>query len=126
MFDYIRNVFGVRLFTLGSTEFTIWVVAYLLFLVIGLVILSRLLKRWLIKSVLARRNLDPGVGQAIATIFQYLFVVVGLLVIMSTAGIDLTTLNVLAGAVGIGVGFGLQTIANNFISGLIILFEQPD
>jgi small-conductance mechanosensitive channel len=46
-------------------------------------------------------------------------------VILQTAGIDLTTLNILAGAVGIGVGFGLQNIANNFISGLIILFERP-
>ncbi len=50
---------------------------------------------------------------------------IGVLVILGTAGIDLTTLNVLAGAVGIGVGFGLQTITNNFISGLIILFERP-
>jgi small-conductance mechanosensitive channel len=50
---------------------------------------------------------------------------VGLLIIFQTVGIDLTTLNVLAGAVGIGIGFGLQNIANNFISGLIILIERP-
>jgi small-conductance mechanosensitive channel len=55
----------------------------------------------------------------------YVRIVVGLLIIVQTVGIDLTTLNVVAGAVGIGVGFGLQNIANNFIAGLIILFERP-
>jgi len=62
---------------------------------------------------------------AVGSIIRYLVVVVGLLVLLQTAGVDLTTLNVLAGAIGIGVGFGLQTIANNFISGLIILLEGP-
>lgn len=51
--------------------------------------------------------------------------VVGLLVLVQTAGIDLTTFNVLAGTVGIGVGFGLQTVVSSFISGLIIMFERP-
>ena len=50
---------------------------------------------------------------------------IGLLIIIQTAGIDLTTLNVLAGAVGIGVGFGLQNVISNFFSGLIIMFERP-
>jgi small-conductance mechanosensitive channel len=124
-YESIKDVLDIRLFTLGSSEFTLWIILYLVVLVVALVVISRLVKRWLVNTVLARRDLDLGVRQAIATIFQYLFVLVGLLVILSTAGIDLTTLNVLAGAVGIGVGFGLQTIANNFISGLIILFERP-
>jgi small-conductance mechanosensitive channel len=55
----------------------------------------------------------------------YVILVLGTLIILQSVGINLTTLNVLAGAVGIGVGFGLQTIASNFISGLIILFEGP-
>jgi small-conductance mechanosensitive channel len=56
---------------------------------------------------------------------RYALVLVGLLIIVQTAGINLTTLNVIAGAVGIGVGFGLQTIAANFISGLILLVGRP-
>jgi small-conductance mechanosensitive channel len=124
-YKYVKELLDFRLFTLGGTTFTMWTVLYLAVLVMALVFISRRLKRWLIDSFLARRDLDPGVRQAVATIFQYLFLLTGLLIILSTAGIDLTTLNVLAGAVGIGVGFGLQTIANNFISGLIILFERP-
>ncbi len=122
---YVQDALNIRLFALGDSVFTLWTVLYLIVLFIGLLLVSRVLKRWLVNRVLARRDLDLGVRQAIATIFHYLFVLIGLLIILSTAGIDFTTLNVLAGAVGIGVGFGLQTVANNFISGLIILFERP-
>jgi small-conductance mechanosensitive channel len=56
---------------------------------------------------------------------RYVVLVVGTIVIMQTAGINLTALSVLAGAVGVGVGFGLQNIVSNFISGLIVMFERP-
>ncbi len=125
MFTFMKEILGIRLFMLGDTEFKVWTVLYLGVLFVVLILISQLLKRWLVNSALARRQFELGVRQAVGTIFQYLFVFIGLLVILSTAGIDLTTLNVLAGAIGIGVGFGLQTIANNFISGLIILFERP-
>jgi small-conductance mechanosensitive channel len=125
VFERIRELTDIHLFTLGRTDFTVWTLVYLIALVTLLLYLSRRIKRWLIDTILARRQMELGARQAIATIFQYAFVLVGLLVILSTAGIDLTTLNVLAGAIGIGVGFGLQTVANNFISGLIILFERP-
>jgi len=74
---------------------------------------------------LARKNIDIGIRQATVTILRYLLITAGFIILLQTAGIDLTALNVLAGAVGIGLGFGLQNIANNFISGLIILFERP-
>jgi small-conductance mechanosensitive channel len=66
-----------------------------------------------------------GVREATGTIVRYVLLFVGLLVILQTVGIDLTALSILTGAVGIGIGFGLQNIASNFISGLIILFERP-
>ncbi|HWP81023.1 MAG TPA: mechanosensitive ion channel domain-containing protein [Bacteroidota bacterium] len=84
-----------------------------------------MLRRWIANRLLVKTSIHIGRRQAIATIVHYLVVVVGLLIVLQTAGIDLTTFNVFAGAIGIGVGFGLQNIANNFISGLIILFEQP-
>ena len=124
-YRHMKDLLDIRLFVLGDTEFTVWTLLYIVVLVLLLAFVSRVLKRWLVNRVLARRQIEVGVRQAVATIFQYFFVLIGLLIILSTAGIDLTTLNVLAGAVGIGVGFGLQTIANNFISGLIILLERP-
>ncbi|HEX5884366.1 MAG TPA: mechanosensitive ion channel domain-containing protein [Pyrinomonadaceae bacterium] len=79
----------------------------------------------LVNRVLARRGVDLGVREATGAIVRYLLLFIGLLVILQTIGIDLTALSILTGAVGLGIGFGLQNIASNFISGIIILFERP-
>jgi small-conductance mechanosensitive channel len=93
--------------------------------VVLLFVLSAKLKKWIVLKLLARSNVDIGVRQATASLVRYVVIAIGLLVIINATGMDLTPLNVLAGTVGIGIGFGLQNIANNFISGLIILFERP-
>lgn len=121
----ITELLNYTLFTLGNAQITPLTVAYLLILSAVLIYLSAKLKNLLVGKLLQRTKLDLGAQQAIGTITRYLILFVGFLVILQTVGIDLTTLNVLAGAVGIGIGFGLQNIANNFISGLIIMFERP-
>lgn len=68
---------------------------------------------------------DAGVRESLSTFTQYLVVVFGLLVALKTVGLDLTALTVFAGALGIGIGFGLQQIVVNFISGLLLLVERP-
>jgi small-conductance mechanosensitive channel len=125
LYERLKESLDFRLFAIGGVPFTLWNILYLVVLLLLLVAASRRLKRWLIEKVLVRREIEPGVRQAVATIVQYVFVFVGFLIILSTAGIDFTAINVLAGAIGIGVGFGLQSTANNFFSGLIILFERP-
>jgi len=104
---------------------SIGAVLYFVSLVLALFIVSSGVKKWLVRKALARTSLDLGARQAAGSIFQYIVVFFGLLIIVQTAGIDLTTLNVVAGALGVGLGFGLQNVASNFISGLIILFERP-
>jgi small-conductance mechanosensitive channel len=123
--DPFFNILNYTIFTLGEARITPLNVIYLLLLTVALFWLSNRLKSLLIDRVLTRTPLDVGAQQAIGTIARYLLILVGFLVILQTVGINLTTLNVLAGAIGIGVGFGLQNIASNFISGLIILFERP-
>ena len=86
---------------------------------------TRRATRWLARRVLARRGLDVGVGDALATIVRYVVITLGTLVILQSSGIDLTSLNVLVGAIGVGLGFGLQNITSNFFRGLILLFERP-
>ena len=86
---------------------------------------TRRATRWFIDTVLARRGVDIGMREALGVIVRYVIVTFGLLVILQSAGIDLTSLNVLVGAVGVGLGFGLQNITSNFFSGLILLFERP-
>ncbi len=121
----VSGVLDQQLFTLGNTPITVMTLLSLLALSILLIYVSSKLKGVLVNRVLGRTSLDIGARQAIGTILRYVVVTVGFLIILQTFGIDLTTLNVLAGAVGIGVGFGLQNVANNFISGLIILMERP-
>jgi small-conductance mechanosensitive channel len=75
--------------------------------------------------VLARRGFDISMREALGAIVRYGVITLGALVILQSAGIDLTSLNVLVGAIGVGLGFGLQNITNNFFSGLILLFERP-
>jgi small-conductance mechanosensitive channel len=125
LFGQIKEFLSIPIFKIGATQVTLWTLLYTLVLLVLLFYFTSKMKRWIVDQLLAQSKVDIGVRQAGGTIAQYLVVVIGLMVILQTAGIDLTTLNVLAGAVGIGVGFGLQNIANNFISGLIILFERP-
>lgn len=113
------------LFTLGDTSFSAGGLGKLLIFFGILVWAARLVRRMLINRIFPRARLEVGTSEAIANIVFYAVLTLGALVGLQISGIDLSTLTVLLGAVGVGVGFGLQTIASNFISGLIILFEQP-
>lgn len=123
--ERLRAMLGFPLLKLGEVEITLWTLVYFLILLLLLLYFTGKLKKLLIERVLVRASLDIGARQAVGSITRYLLIFIGLLIILQTVGINLTTLNVIAGAVGIGIGFGLQNIASNFISGLIILFERP-
>ena len=120
----LKGFLETPLFKLGEAQITLLSVFYFLLLLILLVFISGKGKS-LVNRVLARRGVDLGVREATGTIVRYLLLFIGLLVILQTIGIDLTALSILTGAVGLGIGFGLQNIASNFISGIIILFERP-
>ena len=76
------------------------------------------------KRVLRRTMNDLSLRKVVANTIRALLLVVGLLFALSTIGVDLTALSVLGGAVGVGLGFGLQKLASNYISGFVILFER--
>lgn len=97
----------------------------LVFFVALLVFFSGKFKTIFVRQILPKYSDDIGVSQSIGTIIQYLIIIIGGLIIIQSTGVNLGSLNLLAGALGVGIGFGLQNIANNFISGLIILFERP-
>lgn len=121
----IRGVIDYPLVTLGGTAITLWTIGYVLLLSLALVYASGKLRAWLVDRALARRQVELGARQAIGTITRYVVVAIGFVVIFQSTGIDLSALTVLFGALGLGLGFGLQNIINNFVSGLIILFERP-
>jgi len=124
-FVQLRAWLDIPLLPIGGTRFTLWMLLYLLVLIALLVYITGKLKAWMVERLLARTRIDIGVRQAVGSIFRYVIVAIGFMIILQTAGINLSALTVLAGALGIGVGFGLQNITNNFVSGLIILFERP-
>jgi len=100
-----------------------------IFLLIALLVavfwISSRTKRFLFNRLLAQSGLDRSLQYAIAQIISNVVLVVGVLIVLENTGIHLGALAVFAGAVGVGVGFGLQNIASNFISGLVILAERP-
>jgi len=109
---------GDMTFTLGDLVgfgVTLWV-AWLL---------SNLIRFVLEEDVYPRVTLPRGVSYALSNLVQYVVLTVGFFLALGVAGVDLTKATILAGALGVGVGFGLQNIVNNFVSGLILLFERP-
>ncbi len=96
----------------------------LLFLTV-LVVASRSLERFLHTQVLTRTAMDAGQRYAMARFASYLVFAVGLVVGLQSLGVNLNTLTVFGGALGIGIGFGLQNLTNNFVSGIILLAERP-
>lgn len=123
--ERIKSFFETTVLQLGSARVTLWSLLNFIVLALLLIYLSGKLRKWLIERVLVVSQLDVSARQAVGSVTRYLVLLIGFLIILQTVGIDLTTLNVIAGAVGIGIGFGLQNVASNFISGLIILFERP-
>ncbi len=125
IFEFIIRFFNTHLFNLGKTEVTLWSLLYFFISLILLVYFSTKLRDLLANRILLKYKIEIGVRQSIASITRYTLIFIGLVIIFQTAGIDFSALGFVAGAIGVGIGFGLQEITNNFISGIIILFERP-
>lgn len=114
-----------ELFRINDTPITLTsVVLFIVFLLLFYLV-SRFLTRGLLKRVLGRFQLDRGLQFALVRMAHYAIMVVGSLVAFQFVGIDLSGLAVIAGLLSVGIGFGLQNITSNFVSGLILLFERP-
>lgn len=90
-----------------------------------LVVIIGWIKRWMDRRWLQRIVIERGARDAILTLFGYIAFVLAILISLKAASVDLTGLAIVSGALALGLGFGLQGIANNFVSGLILLFERP-
>jgi small-conductance mechanosensitive channel len=109
---------------LGETSITLASVFKLLILLISGVMSLKLIRKKTLSFLYSKTKLSSGSVNSITTLGYYVSLVIGSFIVMSVVGIDLTQITVLVGALGVGIGFGMQTIANNFISGIILLVEQ--
>ncbi|MDP3526921.1 MAG: mechanosensitive ion channel family protein [Hoeflea sp.] len=110
---------------IGGITISIVGIFFGILLFIAGLLATRWFQRWLDGNVMARGQMDTGVRNSIKTGIGYLGVAVAGLVGVSAAGIDLSSLALVAGALSLGIGFGLQNIVSNFVSGLILLAERP-
>lgn len=112
-------------FSYGEFELSLETVFLVICILYLAIIFSWVLQATLDTQVLTPRGMDLGVRDSIKRLLHYTLVLVGFIVALSIAGIEIEKFAILVGALGVGIGFGLQNIVNNFISGLILLFERP-
>jgi small-conductance mechanosensitive channel len=110
---------------IGTIEFRVGDV-FLFFIVIYVsILLSNMIKILLEKDILNKIQLEKGLPHTIAMMAKYSIITFGVIIAISAVGIPMSNLAVIAGAMGVGIGFGLQSIFNNIVSGFILLFERP-
>ncbi len=121
----LEQILNFPLLTLGQSEITLGSIVLLVALLLSVFAGEYLLRRYVVRRLLRRTRLELGLQYAIARMLGYFLVAIGIYIALQFVGIDLSSLAFLAGAVGVGIGFGLQNIINNFVSGIIILAERP-
>jgi small-conductance mechanosensitive channel len=121
----IYDLFNRAYFHLGGLPITPILIIKLLLFVLILAVVARQVRAFIEDKLLVRTSMDLGQRDALARLTEYVIFALGLMIGLESLGVNLSSLLVLGGAVGIGVGLGLQNIANNFVSGLILLVEHP-
>ncbi|MDP5338505.1 MAG: mechanosensitive ion channel, partial [Nodularia sp. (in: cyanobacteria)] len=111
--------------TLGRSQYSVIYLLVLIVLLLGLMILAGAATNLLRTRILQFTGIDRGAQEAVAVITKYTIIIVGAIVLLQVWGLDLSSLTILASALGVGIGFGFQDIAKNFGSGVILLFERP-
>ena len=113
------------LFPLGNNAYSVFDLIILIALFTALFILARSIKQVLRLRVLSLTGLSRAAQETIALVANYSFVLIGTLVLLQIWGLDISSLTVFAGVLGVGVGLGIQGIAKEFVSGLVLIFERP-
>jgi small-conductance mechanosensitive channel len=121
----VHGVLDRPLLLVGKQPITLLFVIKGILLLVFLAVVARAARVLLESRLLPKTSMAPGQRYAFARAIAYGVFLIGLVVGLQSSGLNLNSLLVLGGAVGVGLGFGLQNIANNFVSGLILLFEQP-
>ena len=126
-FDQLKlawNLLSTPLFELGSSQISLASLFVALSILGVFFVVSKIIERG-VQNTLKNKAIDPGIKGSIGRFSRYLTVIVGAFIALDTIGISLSSIAALGAILMVGVGFGLQNLAQNFISGIIILLERP-
>jgi small-conductance mechanosensitive channel len=112
-------------FNLGSQRISVGLAITAAGILYGSFLVSWIVQKLLMDEILARRRVETGVRVSIARLVHYVFIFAGFVLALLALGFEFTKLTIVLSALGVGIGFGLQAVVNNFVSGLILLFERP-
>lgn len=112
-------------FNLGSQRISLGLVIVSAGILYGAFLASWIVQKLLMDQVFAKRRVEAGVRVSIARLVHYALIFIGFMLALIALGFEFTKLTIVLSALGVGIGFGLQSVVNNFVSGLILLFERP-
>ncbi len=123
--NYIAEFLSRPLFELNGKDFTLLKIIIFIGSLVFIFIVSSKIRFLITAKLLRGRKMSEASKHTIGILSRYFVLVFGLIVLLNQVGIDLDSITVILGALGVGIGFGLQNIINNIVSGMIILFERP-
>lgn len=112
-------------FTIGTLKISVGIVITALLILYSSYILSVIVQKLMVTSFLSKNDVDKGAQLSIGKLLHYSIMLVGFLLAISALGFELSKLTIIVSALGVGIGFGLKELVNNFVSGLILLFDRP-
>ncbi len=124
LYDPIQRAMSFPVLVIGKTSMSFWTLVKAVLILVVFVFFSRLLRAWLDYKLYPSIHVEEGLAYAINTFLHYVLLSIGFLVSLRSVGLDLRILMVFAGALGIGIGLGMQNMAANLISGFSLVFGQ--
>jgi small-conductance mechanosensitive channel len=123
--EIISKIFNYTLFELNLTPVSISSILMFILVMLIFYFSSRFITKILFNKIFSRLKIEEGTSYTMQRVSHYLIMIIGAIVAFQFIGIDLSGLAVIFGLLSVGIGFGLQNVTSNFISGLILLFERP-
>jgi potassium efflux system protein len=125
LFDFVRAVLNFKLITIKDTQISLLTIIVMIVVIWVSTKIAKLAKNYFNKKVFPRFKLEEGLRFSLSKFIGYLIIALGIVIALQGLGIRLSALTVFAGVLGVGIGFGMQSITANIVSGIVILFERP-
>ncbi len=125
IYNVVSSILDIELFQINHKPISLMSLLMFILVVIVFFIISKIFTRFILRSILSRFDIERGLKFNLLRISHYLVMITGTVIAFQFIGIDLAGLAVIFGLLSVGIGFGLQNVTSNFISGLILLFERP-